>query len=54
MQNYHALHDLKLEKITPLTVFFGPNGSGKYTIFDVFPFLSECFTDGNKKLFVNS
>ncbi len=46
IQNYRALHDLELKKITPLTVFLGPNGSGKSTIFDVFAFLSECFTLG--------
>jgi predicted ATPase len=44
--NYRALHDLELKEITPLTVFLGPNGSGKSTIFDVFAFLSECFTIG--------
>ncbi|GBF82580.1 AAA family ATPase [Aphanothece sacrum] len=49
VQNYRALHDLELKKITPLTVFLGPNGSGKSTIFDVFAFLSECFTVGLKK-----
>ena len=49
VQNYRALRDLKLEKITPLTVFLDPNGSGKSTIFDVFAFLSECFTDGLRK-----
>ncbi|MGD1806633.1 AAA family ATPase [Dapis sp. BLCC M126] len=49
VQNYRALHDLELKKITPLTVFLGPNGSGKSTIFDVFAFLSECFTDGLRK-----
>lgn len=49
VKNYRALHDLKLKKITPLTVFLGPNGSGKSTIFDVFAFLSECFTIGLKK-----
>ncbi len=49
VQNYRALHDLKLNKITPLTVFLGPNGSGKSTIFDVFAFLSECFTVGLRK-----
>lgn len=46
IQNYRALHDLELKKITPLTVFLGPNGSGKSTIFDLFAFLSECFTFG--------
>lgn len=49
VQNYRALHDLKLNKITPLTVFLGPNGSGKSTIFDVFAFLSECFSVGLRK-----
>ncbi len=49
VQNYRALHNLELKKITPLTVFLGPNGSGKSTIFDVFAFLSECFTFGLKK-----
>ncbi|HAC62217.1 MAG TPA: ATPase [Cyanothece sp. UBA12306] len=49
VQNYRALHDLKLNRITPLTVFLGPNGSGKLTIFDVFAFLSECFTVGLRK-----
>ncbi|MGK7945837.1 MAG: AAA family ATPase [Microcystaceae cyanobacterium] len=49
VKNYRALHDLKLKEITPLTVFLGPNGSGKSTIFDVFAFLSECFTLGLRK-----
>ena len=46
VRNYRCLHDLELKAITPLTVFLGPNGSGKSTIFDVFAFLSECFTVG--------
>lgn len=49
VHNYRALHDLELKNITPLTVFLGPNGSGKSTIFDVFAFLSECFTVGLRK-----
>jgi AAA15 family ATPase/GTPase len=49
VQNYRVLKDLELKKITPLTVFIGPNGSGKSTIFDVFAFLSECFTVGLRK-----
>jgi predicted ATPase len=49
VKNYRALRDLKLEKITPLTIFLGPNGSGKSTIFDVFAFLSECFSVGLRK-----
>ena len=38
-----------MEKLSPLTVLLGPNGSGKSTIFDVFAFLSECFSDGLRK-----
>ena len=47
--NYRALRDVELRGITPLTVFLGPNGSGKSTIFDVFAFMSECFTDGLRR-----
>ncbi|TVU54950.1 MAG: ATPase [Arthrospira sp. PLM2.Bin9] len=49
VRNYRALQNLELKKITPLTVFLGPNGSGKSTIFDVFAFLSECFTESLSK-----
>jgi len=49
VKNYRALRDLELKKITPLTVFLGPNGSGKSTIFDVFAFLSECFSVGLRR-----
>jgi predicted ATPase len=49
VQNYRALQNLELKEITPLTVFLGPNGSGKSTIFDVFAFLSDCFTIGLRK-----
>ncbi len=49
VRNYRALKDIELKALTPLSVFIGPNGSGKSTIFDVFAFLSECFTDGLRK-----
>ncbi|MBL8161052.1 MAG: AAA family ATPase [Anaerolineae bacterium] len=49
VKNYRALRDLHLKELTPLTVFLGPNGSGKSTIFDVFAFLSECFTEGLRR-----
>jgi len=49
VKNYRALCDLELKGLTPLTVFLGPNGSGKSTVFDVFAFLSECFTSGLRK-----
>ena len=49
VKNYRALRDVELKKITPLSVFLGPNGSGKSTLFDVFAFLSECFTIGLRR-----
>lgn len=49
VKNYRALHNLELKSITPLAVFLGPNGSGKSTVFDVFAFLSECFSVGLRK-----
>ncbi len=49
VQNYRVLRNVTMEKLTPLTVLLGPNGSGKSTIFDVFAFLSECFSEGLKK-----
>ncbi|GMV68156.1 MAG: ATPase [Pseudomonadota bacterium] len=49
VKNYRALKEITLNKITPLTVLLGPNGSGKSTVFDVFAFLAECFTDGLRK-----
>lgn len=49
VQNYRALQNVTLERITPLTVLLGPNGSGKSTVFDVFAFLAECFSDGLRK-----
>lgn len=47
--NYRALRALELKDLTPLTVLVGPNGSGKSTVFDVFAFLSECFSTGLRK-----
>jgi predicted ATPase len=49
VKNYRALRDIQLRPLTPLTAFLGPNGSGKSTIFDVFAFLSECFSVGLRK-----
>lgn len=49
VRNYRALHHLHLKSLTPLSVLLGPNGSGKSTIFDVFAFLSECFSVGLRK-----
>jgi predicted ATPase len=48
-RNYRALREITLEQMTPLTVLLGPNGSGKSTVFDVFAFLAECFSDGLRK-----
>jgi len=49
IRNYRALRDVEFKKLTPLSVFLGPNGSGKSTLFDVFAFLSECFTTGLRR-----
>lgn len=49
VRNYRALKDLRFDGLRPLTVLIGPNGSGKSTVFDVFAFLSECFTVGLRK-----
>ena len=49
VRNYRALRDITFKNMTPLTVLLGPNGSGKSTVFDVFAFLSECFSDGIRK-----
>jgi len=49
VKNYRALRDVQFNNLTPLTVLLGPNGSGKSTVFDVFAFLSECFTEGLRK-----
>jgi predicted ATPase len=47
--NYRALRDVELGSLNPLTVLLGPNGSGKSTVFDVFAFLSECFSIGLRR-----
>ena len=49
IKNYRALRNIQLKQFKPLTVFLGANGSGKSTLFDVFAFLSECFTDGLRR-----
>jgi predicted ATPase len=49
IKNFRALKDVALEGLTPLSVLLGPNGSGKSTVFDVFAFLAECFTDGLRR-----
>ncbi len=49
VKNYRALKDMQLSGLTPLTVLLGPNGSGKSTVFDVFAFLSDCFTIGLRR-----
>jgi predicted ATPase len=49
IENYRALRSLEMKELTPLTVLLGPNGSGKSTVFDVFAFLAECFTEGLRK-----
>lgn len=47
--NFRALKQVDFTPLTPLTVLLGPNGSGKSTVFDVFAFLSQCFTEGLRR-----
>jgi predicted ATPase len=49
IKNYRALKHLELNGLSPLSVFLGPNASGKSTIFDVFAFLSQCFFESLRK-----
>jgi len=46
VKNYRVLQDVAFRDLTPLTVMCGANGSGKSTVFDVFAFLNEAFTQG--------
>jgi predicted ATPase len=46
VKNYRVLHDVTFRELTPLTVLCGANGSGKSTVFDVFAFLNQAFTEG--------
>ncbi|GEE02714.1 ATPase [Gordonia spumicola] len=46
VKNYRLLRDVRFTKLSPFTVLLGANGSGKSTVFDVFAFLHEAFTDG--------
>lgn len=46
VRNFRALQDVEFKSLTPLTALLGPNGSGKSTFFDVFAFLSDCFSEG--------
>lgn len=49
VRNFRALREVEIRNLTPLTVLLGPNGSGKSTVFDVFAFLSECFSSGLRR-----
>lgn len=49
IENYRALREIEFKDLTPFTVLLGANGSGKSTVFDVFAFLHEAFTDGLRK-----
>ncbi|WP_197538275.1 AAA family ATPase [Mycobacterium canetti] len=40
---------MTFKDLTPFTVLLGANGSGKSTVFDVFAFLHEAFTDGLRR-----
>lgn len=41
VKNFRVFKHIKLEQITPMSVFVGANGSGKSTLFDIFGFLRD-------------
>ena len=45
VRNYRAFRDVRLAKLSPMTVVVGANGSGKSTLLDVFSFLKEALDD---------
>lgn len=47
--NFRSLQDVEFRNLTPLTALIGANGSGKSTFFDVFAFLSDCFSEGLRR-----
>lgn len=47
--NFRSLQKIEFKNITALTALLGPNGSGKSTFFDVFAFLSDCFSEGLRR-----
>ncbi len=47
--NFRSLQKVTFKGMTPLTALLGPNGSGKSTFFDVFAFLSDCFSEGLRR-----
>lgn len=47
--NFRSLQKVSFREMAPLTVLLGANGSGKSTFFDVFAFLSDCFSEGLRR-----
>src|SRR5437868_269140 len=47
--NFRSLQHVEFRNLTPLTALIGANGSGKSTFFDVFAFLSDCFSEGLRR-----
>ena len=47
--NFRSLQKVDFRGIAPLTALLGANGSGKSTFFDVFAFLSDCFSEGLRR-----
>lgn len=49
IENFRSLQKVGFDGFTPLTALLGANGSGKSTFFDVFAFLSDCFSEGLRR-----
>ncbi len=46
VKNFRLLRDVEVEFTGPLTVFVGPNASGKSTVLEVLDFLARCAGEG--------
>jgi predicted ATPase len=45
LKNFKTFRDLEIQKLPRLSVFVGANGTGKSSLFQVFSFLKDSFTD---------
>lgn len=51
IKNYKAFKEAKIDNLSRMSVFLGPNASGKSTLFDVFGFLRDALKNNVTKAF---